>query len=173
MTTDATGAGDDTSTDASGADTTSEHSETSGSPNEGTQTDTDDVAKWKALARKHEAQAKANADAAKRLQEIEDAGKTEQERLSEQLAIAAKERDEAAGKLTRYEVAADKSLPQNAVALLTGSTREEIEASADALLELLQSKGTPKPVGSLGNNSGNSGGSPAQEFASFLNAQLR
>jgi ribosomal protein S18 len=39
-----------------------------------------EAAKWKSLARKHEAQAKANADAAKRLAEIEAANQTEVEK---------------------------------------------------------------------------------------------
>ena len=45
-----------------------------------------EATKWKALARKHEKAAKDNADAAKRLAEIEESGKTEQERLAEALA---------------------------------------------------------------------------------------
>jgi hypothetical protein len=58
-------------------------------PSEDTQDDQPDkdwqaeATKWKALARKHEKAAKDNADAARRLAEIEKSGKTEQERLAE------------------------------------------------------------------------------------------
>jgi len=49
-----------------------------------------ELAKWKALARKHEANSKANADAAKKLAAIEDEQKTEAEKL-----VAAKDAAEA------------------------------------------------------------------------------
>jgi len=42
-----------------------------------------EASKWKALARKHEKAAKENADAARRLAEIEESGKSEQERHAE------------------------------------------------------------------------------------------
>jgi hypothetical protein len=47
-----------------------------------------DVEKWKSLARKHEGNAKSNSDAARRLAEIEDSQKTEQQRLNDKLAAA-------------------------------------------------------------------------------------
>jgi len=63
----------------------------------------EDVAKWKALARKHEQSAKSNADAAKKLAEIEDAQKTEAEKLQ-----AAKDAAEArTQKALRRAVAAE------------------------------------------------------------------
>lgn len=76
--------------------------------------------KWKALARKHEGSAKANADAAKRLAEIEEANKSEVEKAVEaarkegtsealrSLAprlVAAEFRIAAAGRLTTEQVA--------------------------------------------------------------------
>lgn len=75
--------------------------------------------KWKALARKHEGSAKANADAAKRLAEIEEANKTDLEKAvdaarkegtSEALRslaprlVAAEFRIAAAGRLTTEQV---------------------------------------------------------------------
>ena len=42
-----------------------------------------EATKWKALARKHEKTAKDDADAARRLAEIEESDKSEQERLAE------------------------------------------------------------------------------------------
>lgn len=47
-----------------------------------------EVEKWKALARKHEGVAKTNADAAKRLAEIEDAQKSEAEKAADKIAKA-------------------------------------------------------------------------------------
>lgn len=62
-----------------------------------------EVAKWKALARKHEGNSKANADAAKKLAAIEDAQKTESEKLA-----AAKDAAEAkAAAATKRAVAAE------------------------------------------------------------------
>lgn len=93
---------------------------------------------WKAEARKHEqrakenlAKAKANETAAQRLAEIEAANKTEAERAAERLEAAEKRAAELELKATRAEVAAAKGIP---AALLSGSTQEELEASADALI---------------------------------------
>jgi hypothetical protein len=46
--------------------------------------------------------------------------------------------------LIRYEIAADKQIAPEAIRLLTGSTREELEASADALLALIANQSKPK-----------------------------
>lgn len=73
-----------------------------------------------------------------RLQEIEDAGKSEQQRLNEQLAekdrlLAEREAALAQAQMSslRATVAADKGVPAGS---LTGSTKEELEASADQLI---------------------------------------
>lgn len=71
---------------------------------------------------------KARAD---KLAEIEEANKTEAEKVAERLAAAEKRAAELEAKATRAEVAAAKGVP---VELLTGSTTEELEASADALI---------------------------------------
>ena len=99
---------------------------------------------WKAEARKWESRAKenltvakANEDAAKRLAEIEEAQKTEAEKAAERLAAAEKRASELEAKALRAEVANAKGVPAN---LLSGSTQEELEASADALLAF---KGAP------------------------------
>jgi hypothetical protein len=94
--------------------------------------------KWKALSRKHEDQAKANADAARRLREAEDAEKSELEKATERAATAEKRADESEAKALRYEVAQAKSIPPKLLRFLTGSTREELEQSADELLEAVK-----------------------------------
>jgi hypothetical protein len=91
--------------------------------------------KWKALARKHETQAKANADAAKKLKELEDADKSEIEKAAAKAAEAEKRAADAELKALRLEVASDKKLTPAQAKRLVGSTREELEADADDLLD--------------------------------------
>lgn len=93
--------------------------------------------KWKALARKHEQAAKANAGAAKKLADIENASKTEQQRLEERATAAERERDEQAAALLRMRVAVAKQLPADLVDRLRGSTEQELQADADQLLTLM------------------------------------
>ena len=97
----------------------------------------DEAAKWKALARKHEAQAKANAEAAKKLDELENAQKSEQQRLTERAEAAEKAAAEATSRLLRAEVAMEKGLPAALAARLTGTTKEDLEADAEQLLTLV------------------------------------
>lgn len=94
---------------------------------------------WKAEARKHErrakenlALAKANEGAAKRLAELEESQKSEAQKVQERLDAAEKRASELELKAARAEVANAKGVPAS---LLSGSTVEELEASADALIE--------------------------------------
>ena len=70
--------------------------------------------------------------AAGKLKELEDAQKSESQRQAEALEKAQRELADLTVAKTRAEVAAAKGVP---VALLNGSTQEELEASADALIE--------------------------------------
>lgn len=97
-----------------------------------------EVAKWKALARKHEDQAKANVAAAKRLKELEDADKSALEVANEKLAEAERRAAESEARVIRAEVAASKGLTLAMAKRLVGATREEIEADADELLTELK-----------------------------------
>lgn len=99
-----------------------------------------EAAKWKAFARKHEDTAKANADKARRFDEFEESQKTEQQRLADRATAAEAKVAEIEARALRAEVAAAKGIP---VGLLSGSTQEELEASADALLAFRGEK--PKP----------------------------
>jgi len=103
--------------------------------------------KWKRLSRDNETRAKANADAAKRLAEIEDAAKSESEKLAEKLT-AAEDRVKAATVMAvaaRVEAMAAGRFadPQDAVDALGGDFLDDsgkIDATAiavalDALLE--------------------------------------
>lgn len=93
--------------------------------------------KWKALARKHEATAKANADKAKRFEEFEESQKTEMQKATERAEAAERKAAEVEARANRAEVAAAKGVPAD---LLSGTTVEELEASADKLLEFAKSR---------------------------------
>ena len=84
--------------------------------------------KWKALSRQNEDRAKANADKAKRFDAIEEQSKSEMQKLVE--AKEAAERRAAAAETAslKARIAAAKGVD---VDLLTGTTQEEITASAD------------------------------------------
>jgi hypothetical protein len=96
--------------------------------------------KWKAFARKHEDAAKANADKAKRFDEFEESQKTELQKAADRAAAAEAKAAEIEARAIRAEVAAAKGVPAT---LLSGSTQEELEASADALIAFRGEK--PKP----------------------------
>lgn len=91
-----------------------------------------EVEKWKALARKNEQRAKENADKAKRLDEIEEASKTELQKLLDRAEKAEKEAADATLKALRADVSSATGVPAG---LLAGETEEELRASAAALLE--------------------------------------
>jgi hypothetical protein len=103
----------------------------------------EEVAKWKSLSRKNEEQAKANADKAKKLDEIEAANQTEQEKLTARAeaaerALAERDAKDAATAL-RAEIAKEKGFEDRKIpaTALRGLTREELEAHADEILALL------------------------------------
>ena len=88
---------------------------------------------WKAEARKWEQRAKDNAPAVKRLAEIEEANKTAEQKSAE----AIKRGELAEARALRLEVALSKHLDPTLAARLQGSTKEELEADADALMALI------------------------------------
>lgn len=93
-----------------------------------------EVEKWKKLARQNEAQAKANAEAAKRLAELEDRDKSEAQRLTEQQKAAEERAAKAERELLRLRVAARKGLTEAQAKRLSGDSEEELEADAEDLL---------------------------------------
>lgn len=125
---------------------------TDGDGDDGTSDKDPEVAKWKALARKHEGRMKAlgittpeEADelrkAAKRLKEIEDANKSELDKARDGQTAAERRATEAETKLLRMEVAIEKGLSPVQAKRLVGATREELEADADDLLESFKAEG--------------------------------
>lgn len=104
------------------------------SPQDGPKVETFDaeyVGKLRAEAAKYRTEAKANADAAAKLTAIEEANKTEAQKLADRLAAAEAKVAESELKAIRAEVAQAKGVP---AALLTGSNVDELTAAADALI---------------------------------------
>lgn len=93
----------------------------------------------KALA-KIRKQNQENQSLRKRLKEIEDANKSEDEKRTERLSTLEKAATEYELKAARLEVAIDKGLTAAQAKRLVGSTKEELEADADELLETFGSK---------------------------------
>ncbi|MEU1761680.1 hypothetical protein [Micromonospora sp. NPDC005652] len=80
---------------------------------------------WKAKARDWERKAKANASAAQRLVEIEEANKSEAEKAAERLAKAEKAAQEAEARALRREIALEHKLTKDDAALLDAVTDED------------------------------------------------
>ena len=102
---------------------------------------------WKAQARKWESRAKealSFKEEAERWREYEASQKSEHEKLADELAKAKSEASESASRLMRYEIAAQKGISADALDLINGSTREELEAAADKLLSLIADQSKPK-----------------------------
>jgi hypothetical protein len=87
-----------------------------------------------------QAERDARAAVEKELKELKDRDKTEVEKAAERLAAAEARAAELEGKALRAEVAAAKGVP---VALLSGSTQADLEASADALNKFRGEKPAP------------------------------
>lgn len=138
---------------------------------------TAELAKWKALSRKHEAQAKANADAAQRLKQIEDAGKSETEKLQALLNEQQSKARDATVRALKLQVAADKGLsPQLAKFLPDLDEEVDMLAAADELLEASGSAGkgghqpTRQPKSTLTNPLGDE--DPAAQREAILNSMM-
>nr|DAP03076.1 MAG TPA: protein of unknown function (DUF4355) [Caudoviricetes sp.] len=118
-----------------------------------------------------------------RVKEFEDRDKTEQERAQEHLERLTGDLDATRASLAaaelnlaRVEVAHAKGIPAELVPRLRGETREELEADADALLEIVgkreaEAPRKPKPVGSLGTG-GDARLTPQEQFAAIMQQAL-
>lgn len=100
----------------------------------------DEASKWKALSRKHEQTAKQNKTAADRLAELEEAQKSEAQKLADR-AAAAEQRAVAAERLhTRTLAAAQHELEPDLIPYLHGDTEEDITASAETLARVINER---------------------------------
>lgn len=121
-----------------------------------------EIAKWKALARKHEDAAKRNEAAAKRLAEAEEADRTEVERERRKAADAEARAKAAELRAERLDVAVAKGLPVGLAHRLAGETRADLEADADELAKLMRptesgAVGRERPRETLRSGAGSSG----------------
>lgn len=110
---------------------------------------TAEAAKWKDVSLKAEARAnkaaataKANAGAAQKLAAIEDANKTEIQRATDRAVQAEERATQAEGRYHRTLAAAQHEIPPSLIDLITGSTEDEITASAEALAAAINERAT-------------------------------
>lgn len=90
---------------------------------------------------------------ASKAKELEDAGRTELEKLTARAETAERERSESLSRALRLEVAFDKGLTPAQAKRLVGGTREELEADADEILRdfpAIKPDGRPRGNADLG-----------------------
>lgn len=105
----------------------------------------DALEKERNLRKESEKAAKANADAAKRLTELDESQKSEAQKLAERAEAAEGALPALRVENARLRVALEKGIPSTAVDRLRGETPEEIAADADVLLGMLTQQTTPRP----------------------------
>ncbi|MDX3555290.1 hypothetical protein PV729_26585 [Streptomyces europaeiscabiei] len=92
---------------------------------------------WRAEAKKWEARAKENKGAADRLTQLEEANKTEAQKLADRAAKAEGERDGAKAEALRWRIAARNGISdEDAEIFLTGTTEEALSRQAERLVAL-------------------------------------
>lgn len=102
---------------------------------------------WKAEARKWEQRSKENKAKADRLDELEAAQQSAEERLTGQLTEATRAREAAERRALQYEVGISKGINPALIPRLAGATRDEMEADAEQLLAAVTPPTpTPGPV---------------------------
>jgi predicted nucleic acid-binding Zn-ribbon protein len=117
---------------------------------------------------------KANKEAEKlrlKLKEIEDAGKSETDKLRDEADTAKRDAEAARKQVLRLQVGVDKNLPKSLISRLQGDTEEEMAADADVLLDELK---PGKPRGDV--DAGPRGKDPSEsgtDMDSLLRAAAR
>lgn len=108
-----------------------------GDPQEPTETQpkpTETVDYWKQRSRENETKAKANADAAKRLAEIEESQKTEAQKTADRLAAAEKDAANARSEALRLRIASRFQIgDEDADLFLTGADEATLTKQAERL----------------------------------------
>ena len=99
---------------------------------------------WKAEARKWEARAKANKEASDKLAELEEAQKTEQQRLTERAEAAERELEATRHESLRLSVIARNEVPEKYQHLVRGADEDELSEAAKAVSELVSASSAPK-----------------------------
>jgi hypothetical protein len=128
---------------------------------------------WKAKSREWERKAKANAEAAAKLAQLEESQKTEAQKLADRVSAAERAAADNELKAIRSEIALEKGLTAGQAKRLMGTTRDELEADAAQLLVDLAKNARPQGDLDQGGRSRSVATSPAQEFAHLMQAQLQ
>jgi|SRR6478752_7301931 len=106
---------------------------------------------------------------ASKLDEIEQAQKTELQRIQERSEAAERRAAELERDLVRSQIAIAKKLPAELASRLRGDTPDELEADADKLLALVKASTTLKPDLTQGSHGGSAvTADPAQQFADLI-----
>lgn len=119
---------------------------------------------------KYRTEAKANAEAAKRLAELEESQKSEAEKQAERIAELEKQIEGATVQAVRARMAAKYQIdPEDADLFLTGTDEETVEAQAKRLSERVSaSKNNPPPVSKEGAVTNAVGSDDEREFLRHL-----
>lgn len=132
--------------------------------------DEDTVEYWKSRSRQHEKQSKEYRAAAEEWHKYQESQKSVEEKRAEELSALQEELKRERTERMRLEIAAERGITGEALKLLDGSTREEIEEKADALQLIIaaqSSNKSPKPDPSQG-RAVTQGGTAADQFASAI-----
>ena len=107
--------------------------------------------KWESRAKENLAAAKANEDAARRLREVEESGKSDLQRALDQIEALKAEAEQSKAAAAQAEravlvekVAASKGVPAK---YLSGDSEDDLVASADAFLDDVSAIAKPSPSG--------------------------
>lgn len=112
---------------------------------------------------------------ASKAKELEDAGRSELEKLTARAEQAERERTEASNRALRLDVAFEKGLTPAQAKRLVGSSREELEADADEILRdfpALKPDGRPKGNADLGGRTKAAPANPRQADLAQIEADL-
>lgn len=132
--------------------------------------DAEYVEKLRKESAKYRTEAKANAEAAKRLAELEESQKTEAQKQAEKIAELERQIEGATVQAVRARMAAKYQIdPEDADLFLTGSDEETVEAQAKRLSERVSaSKNNPPPVSKEGAVTNAVGSDDEREFLRHL-----
>lgn len=142
---------------------------------EGKTFDAEYVDKLRKEAAKYRTEAKANAEAAKKLTEIEEASKSEQQKLAERLAEAEKAAQQAQAEALRFKVATRFGVSdEDADLFLTGTDEETLTKQAERLASRNEEAGKPRAPRPDPNQGRSSSGpaSTADQFAAAFNGLM-
>ncbi|MEW2580135.1 hypothetical protein [Streptomyces syringium] len=112
--------------------------------------------------------------AAAELHQLQEAGKTEAQRLTERAEAAERQAEQTRAELIRAQVAHSRGLTERQAARLVGATREELEADADELLADITPGGhrLMQPDPSQGSSGQHTATDPASLFTGILHNSL-